>query len=221
MLRLASPHDSSAMSQLINLCLNDPHEESRLSLVLGLPDHITYVVETDGEIVGFADSFVTQSHDGTLRLELDLLAVHPAHRGRGLAARLIEGCTQQAFARGVKQARGLVALANTASQHAFAKAGYNLQAGIQALNILPSVALAPLYSLAHLVRVSTLTYQGYWLELPDLGKLSTYLAEASPVPSHWRLGMVISQAQLQAYPQLSNQVVTLNHYQWWLKTSSA
>jgi GNAT superfamily N-acetyltransferase len=220
MLRLASPRDSSSVSQLISLCLNDPHEESQVSLVLSSPDHITYVVETAGEVIGFADSFITQSHDGTLRLELDLLAVHPAHRGRGLAARLIDGCTQQAFAHGVQQARGLVARTNTASQHAFTKAGYNLHADIQALNILPSVALSPLHNLAHLIRVSTLTYQGYWLESPDLVKLSTYLAEASPVPSHWRLGMVISQAQLQAYPQLIDHVLTINHYQWWVKTSS-
>jgi ribosomal protein S18 acetylase RimI-like enzyme len=75
-----------------------------------------------GGVVGFAIAFGTASLSGP-RWELDLLAVHPRWRGRGLAARLIRAAA--AGGSGIAgRARAVIATDNGASLHAFRHAGF-------------------------------------------------------------------------------------------------
>jgi ribosomal protein S18 acetylase RimI-like enzyme len=76
----------------------------------------------DGSIVGFVIAFATTSLHGAC-WEIDFLAVLSAWRGRRLATRLIRAAASQGatIARG---ARAVVASDNSASERAFARAGF-------------------------------------------------------------------------------------------------
>jgi ribosomal protein S18 acetylase RimI-like enzyme len=91
------------------------------AMLIDGPQH-AWLAFGGGEVIGFAIAFGTGSLSGP-RWELDLLAVHPRWQGRGLAARLI-----QAAATGgcgiASQARAVIATDNSASLHAFSRAGF-------------------------------------------------------------------------------------------------
>ena len=96
-----------------------PHEV-RGMLTAG-PQH-AWLALGDGEVVGFVIGFLTQGLQGSC-WEIDLLAVLPAWRGHGLATRLIR--TASAYgARLAPRARAVTADDNSASRHAFRRAGF-------------------------------------------------------------------------------------------------
>ncbi len=66
----------------------------RVKYVLSDTVHATTVSVNEGDVVGFADGFLTTSEDGTKRWELDLLAVQPEFQRRGIASALIAANTQ-------------------------------------------------------------------------------------------------------------------------------
>ena len=68
--------------------LTDPDVVRR---VFGAPGSSAYTAVVDGEVVGFAQAL----GDGVLQSHLSFLAVHPDHRGRGIA-RLLTVATFQA-----------------------------------------------------------------------------------------------------------------------------
>ncbi len=68
--------------------LTDPHVVRR---VFAAPGSSAYTALVDGEVVGFAQAL----GDGVLQSHLSFLAVHPDHRGRGIA-RLLTVATFQA-----------------------------------------------------------------------------------------------------------------------------
>jgi len=72
--------------------------------------------------VGFVTAFETQSLLGH-RVEIDLLAVHEAARGRGLGSSLVEAAVESWEHSGAHEARALVRLGNCASERAFERAG--------------------------------------------------------------------------------------------------
>jgi ribosomal protein S18 acetylase RimI-like enzyme len=91
--------------------------------VVARPEHAAYVAYAGEWGVGFCSSFDTPTGAGA-RLEVDMLGVLPAYRGRGIATRLIRHATQEAIERGVGVGRAVVALDNVASQKAFRRAGF-------------------------------------------------------------------------------------------------
>jgi GNAT superfamily N-acetyltransferase len=77
------------------------------------------------QVVGFAIAFPTYSLSGPC-WEIDLLAVLPRWRGHGLATRLIRAAA--AFGKDMApKARAVVAMDNSASAHAFTRAGFQTE----------------------------------------------------------------------------------------------
>jgi L-amino acid N-acyltransferase YncA len=81
-----------------------------------------------GEVVGFVVAFATASRSG-LWWEVDLLAVQPQWRGRGLARGLIRAASAYAVET-ANWARAVVATDNNASARAFRHAGFQSTAEI-------------------------------------------------------------------------------------------
>jgi ribosomal protein S18 acetylase RimI-like enzyme len=95
--------------------------EQVCDMLVGGPQR-AWLAVGDGSIVGFVIAFATTGLHGTC-WEIDFLAVLSAWRGRRLATRLIRAAVSQGatIARG---ARAVVATDNSASERAFARAGF-------------------------------------------------------------------------------------------------
>jgi GNAT superfamily N-acetyltransferase len=89
-----------------------------------MPAHRLYVARElgSGSLIGFCSCFDVCDDTGP-RLELDLLAVLPAARGKGLATRMLKRALEGAEQRGVTRARATVRTGNRASERAFGQAG--------------------------------------------------------------------------------------------------
>ncbi len=81
-----------------------------------------WVAEVGLSIAGFVVAFRTRTARGP-GWEIDLLAVHPHHRGRGLATALI-GAASAHPPEGTLRQRAVVATSNAASARAFRRAGF-------------------------------------------------------------------------------------------------
>jgi len=101
---------------------DSPYSANEILDVMRRPEHLTYVALCDARIVGFCSSFVTLSQQGA-QLELDMLAVFPEHRCRGLGTRLLSQSMADAQSRNVGRFHGVVAGANVASKRTFVRAG--------------------------------------------------------------------------------------------------
>ena len=89
----------------------------------------------NGVLIGFVDAFSTVSARGMLRWEVDLLGVHPDHRGKGIAQSLVREVLQQGKDAGINEARALVHIDNRASTNTFLRCGFELDDAIQQLYV--------------------------------------------------------------------------------------
>jgi GNAT superfamily N-acetyltransferase len=140
-------------------------------------EHASFVtVQADNDsIVGFVDSFLTEASDGTRRWEIDLLAVHPDWRGRGLASQLVNISIAAGLDRSARLTRALVRADNVACQRVMRSCGLlakpcKYQISTRAKRDMPTVPPAMC-----LVPVQTCLYRGYWLE---------YSSEVVPRPNY-------------------------------------
>jgi len=117
------PADADAILAVERASLGDSAYTSAEALaVLARPEHHAYLALAEGRAVGFCSTFEAPTDVGA-RLELDMLGVLPAHRGRGIATSLLRAAMAEARERGVLRFRGVVAVDNAASQRAFERAG--------------------------------------------------------------------------------------------------
>jgi len=166
-IRRATPHDIKSIAEIIRLAFDDIVDIERVSQLLTFSHNFVYVAVQLGTVVGFVENFVTVSQDKQIRLELDLLAVHPNARGQGIGKKLIEASIMLSMQLGVDCLRALIATENRV-----------MQGACQRMNLIPSKSEFSLYvkspekivqpiieaPAAHLIRVETLTYKGIWLE---------------------------------------------------------
>lgn len=120
-----TPADAEALLRVERECLGDsPYSPEGILALIGRRTHRTYVAvhTAEGRVVGFCSCFRTPAGAG-VRLEIDLLAVLSAHRGRGLGSRLIARAIEGGRVEGIRRYRGIVAEDNVASQRAFRRAG--------------------------------------------------------------------------------------------------
>lgn len=101
------------------------YEEDALSTILKGDEYVVLVAEDDGEVVGFAESVVTEANQ-----EADLLWLHvaPEHRGFGAGEALFSATRETLEGRGIDIVRGRVLSDNTEGndfyqRHGFQKAG--------------------------------------------------------------------------------------------------
>lgn len=99
-----------------------PYAPDELRVMLTEGPQSAWVAMNDQDVVGFVVAFPTNALSGSC-WEIDLLAVHPAWRGHGLATRLVQAATSygSSFTR---RARAVVATDNYASAATFAGAGF-------------------------------------------------------------------------------------------------
>ncbi|MBK9122897.1 MAG: GNAT family N-acetyltransferase [Chloroflexi bacterium] len=143
-------------------------EASRVERVLHSGEHhVVGTVEQDSDrLVGFCASFATRS--GTsLHWEIDLLGVISAARGNGIAPWLVQDSVSEGLRRGATVARALVRRDNHAARAVFS--------GLQFAESKPQtlwvaepngVSMTIEAVRADCIPVSTLTYDGIWVEDP-------------------------------------------------------
>lgn len=194
-------------------------DPARLSAVLKDATHVTLVFSlANQEIVGFVDAFETQAANGSRRWEIDLLAVNPTYQGQGIGRQLIAAAKEVGIQRDIPFTRALIASHNIASQRAFARCGYQSNNKPYDLYV-SSKSSHHAHSMptqATLIPVSTLRYQGAWLEEP-------WTTQALTAAQHLReqhgwdvVGAVIPLAQPQSIQAAKEAgFEAIGQYSWW------
>lgn len=163
-IRSASVTDSNAVALLIAQTLGDDAHAEWIDKIISGQNRATHILQI-GVVAGFIDSFLTTSHVGQLRWEVDLLGVHPAVRGRGFAQDLITQSVEYGRSYGAELARAWVADGNTPAEKAFMACGFKPAAEKHMLLIShESNSTATDCQNSHLISVQTLTYSGIWVE---------------------------------------------------------
>jgi GNAT superfamily N-acetyltransferase len=144
--------------------LDDTPDSTRIARVI--PQHCTLVAVQDSEITGFIDAFATSAPDGVIRWEIDLLGVHPAWQGRGIARQLVSDAVVEGTHFGAEQTRALVRCSNLAPRRTFAwcdfepdRIPFDLYVGTPQGGQAHSLPTG-----MHLIPVDMLTYTGIWIE---------------------------------------------------------
>ncbi|NPV67334.1 MAG: GNAT family N-acetyltransferase [Anaerolineae bacterium] len=224
LIRRAGPDDAPALAAVHAACWPAEHiAVEHIARALALPNRVTLAAVSGGTLAGFVDGFLTTGADGRRRWEVDLLAVHPAARGRGLGRRLIAACTTAGTAFRPDCIRALIRVDNVASQRAFAAAGFAPQAPICRLlvNTAGDDRGHEPPPGAHLVPVVTLTYRGVWIE-------GALLAEAFAAASDMRArcgwdiaGCVIPLEGEALHAAVEAGYTAVGDFAWWLRTPAA
>lgn len=170
--RQATLEDAQAIAALKQVVWSNASTDVATILnALQTPTHHTHLAIADGQIAGFVSCFMTESAQGKKRWEIDLLAVHPDFRRRGLATKLVEEAVLIGERELYDFARALIQVDNVKSQRTFAENKFITDGQIQTLFVSAktlsskqNVASKAVH--AHLVVVNTLDYRGVWLEEP-------------------------------------------------------
>jgi ribosomal protein S18 acetylase RimI-like enzyme len=101
---------------------DSPYSAPQVQVMLTEGPQRAWLAFGENKVVGFVIAFSTDSLSGPC-WELDLLAVHPHWRGRGLATRLVRVAAAGSPER-IGRARAVVATDNGASARAFTRAGF-------------------------------------------------------------------------------------------------
>ncbi len=166
-MRPVSAGDAPEIANLIRAVWADHNPDPDWIARVSLESNHATLVETSGDaLIGFVDAFSTVAADGVLRWEVDLLGVHPAWRGRGVARRLVQRAVEVGRERGAQRARALVRIDNVASLRVFERCGFAAEPTICRLCVSDAAPLEspPTPADAFLLAVSTLTYSGVWIE---------------------------------------------------------
>ncbi len=215
-LRIRSAHlaDSTAIQTIKQTVW--PEEETTLAQItqaLCQPNHTCLVAQVDETLVGFMDCFVSISIQKITRLELDLLAVLPDHRGQGIASELIRTSLQRNYTEPIQMVRALIQLENTGSQKAFQNNGFQVLPEHLTLYVAPNHGQnSPQTSgfSGNLVPVITLGYSGYWIEPP-------FSAESMILPEPFQTaGALLPKDESLEELAVQSGFESINQYQWWV-----
>jgi GNAT superfamily N-acetyltransferase len=190
-------------------------EQVRVMLAEG-PQH-AWLAIGDAGAVGFVIAFPTHGLQGA-RWEIDLLAVLPEWRGRGLATRLIRAASGHGMTL-TRQARAVVATDNNGSMRAFTRAGFRVEPGMCRLliyrtkDLVPRGGLAPRSLLAGRVTVR---------EAGSIGAVKDWLPELPVLDDQADLTLLLAEQNGQAagYAELI-EVQTLLYRGVWIESLEA
>ncbi|MCL7452209.1 MAG: GNAT family N-acetyltransferase [Anaerolineae bacterium] len=162
----------------------------------------------EGQVVGFVIGFVTHGLRGRC-WEIDLLAVLPAWRGHGLATRLIRAASAHG-ARLAPRARAVIADDNSASRHAFERAGFRPA---------PEMCDLQIRRLTGLHLRSPLTLGVTVHEATRAAELSHWLPGLQALPQSAELSVIVAEqhGDLAGYAELI-QVETLLYRGVWIES---
>ena len=129
-----SIEDAAGVLEVEAACWDEsPHSPQTLLELLNSTEQVQacWLAEDAGQVVGFMHAFLTHGqHSGTW--ELDLLAVHPDWRRRGIATKLVRCALGSAPSQAVV-GRALIAPHNSPSVKAFERAGFRSEGTPQAI----------------------------------------------------------------------------------------
>jgi len=165
-----------------------------------------------GQVVGFCSCFLLAGEQGR-RLEIDLLAVLPGGRGRGIGTALVTTAKQAASDEGIGAVRAVVRVGNRASEGAFERAGLTpSQARYQLLVYTPVGAQPVLY-------LPSDWHEGVPSEASDDPTL--WEADAAPEPGSIHAYELVDQSgRRQAHASVAS-VYTLSGPSLWIETLEA
>lgn len=215
-IRRALPQDAQAIAELIAAAFHEEANPTHIQSLIEGGEHLTFVAE-DEQIVGFIDGFYTYMPHKIRRMELDLLAVHPEHSGKGIGKALIN--TFGESNEHAQKIRVLVAVTNIPMQRAMQNTGYQLQEPAMSLYVASEgKAEAHTHEARWLIDIKTFTYTGIWIE----GNISKEIIEAAHARRELRrlevVGAVIpSDAHRQIKTLQASGFKSTKEFQWWEK----
>lgn len=166
-LRAAQPADAPGIAHVHQSVWHDETlDPLRVARLIADGQRYTAVAVHDGEVIGFADGFITTSASGVRRWELDLIAVLPQCHRQGVASALVSAMNAPARDHRAAVVRALAHQANVAIHRTLQKAGYTCHEPGLSLYVASAErgAQADAPAASHLIPVETLSYAGVWLE---------------------------------------------------------
>jgi N-acetylglutamate synthase-like GNAT family acetyltransferase len=220
MIRKATVNDAQAIKTLKDtIWPSDATDEKHITSIISNPNQTIFIDEINAEITGLAAGFMTHFQDNTPRWEIDLLAVHTDHQRKGIAKNLVNALTEVGREQGAKTARALIQTQNIGSQRTFSACGYVTDGDIRALYVSDAESANNVESIdgCHLIPVSTLNYNGVWIE-GEFKPESFILGQAMRTQHQWDIaGAIIPIANEQAITDAeANGFVFINHFQAWI-----
>lgn len=215
--RRAEPLDSGSIADLIQQTWGNAVAPAWIEELLANSSHVVWIALTvDGQCAGFCASFMTRDMTGTLRWEIDLLAVHPLARRRGIGRALVAKCVAEGWRRHAAVQRALISIDNEPSGRCFAanrfvpEAPCDLWVGAPRP---PQIRQRDVDG-GHLISVDTLTYRGVWLE-SRFDEAALHAAhEKALTEGRTVVGAVISVGSLTA--AIEQDLTHVDRYCWWV-----
>ncbi|MCU0496916.1 MAG: GNAT family N-acetyltransferase [Anaerolineae bacterium] len=193
-----------------------PSEQIAITTIesaLAQPERLTLLAVDSHRSIGYVDAFTTIAENGSVRWEIDLLAVHPHCQRIGVGSGLIDAILKSAQG---ELARAVIAHGNLGAENAFARFGFAPSAP-QRLWIAesqPDPDQKPPLN-AHLIPIQTLTYRGLWIE----GVLSAQALSTARALTPQIAGVLIPEADTtlsEDAHQLGYRLI--GRYRFWCKT---
>ena len=164
-IRVAIPSDAQAIHRILQETWGDSLLFDVFMDHISSPEHQVFVAVEAGEIAGFLSAFLVPS--SVSRWEIDLIIIRSTSRGKGIGTSLIEEALTYGSHLGVPWAKASIRVDNHASQRAFSKTGFKIDAQVRSLFLWDPLACESTFNLpetVHLIPVDTLTYRGLWIE---------------------------------------------------------
>ncbi|MDX1436087.1 MAG: GNAT family N-acetyltransferase [Anaerolineales bacterium] len=197
--RPAEAADAEDLADLHHLVWpRDRVDPDRFQRLLAGDSHRAHIALDPLGVVGYADGFATESQQDRPRWELDLLAVHPRARRRGIGTELVVEQINTARRAGARSIRALVRLSNRGGHRTFARAGMTPDLTVYHLYTAPlgDDQSPKLPRASRLLEVETLTYDGLWLEGAITSEVIVSLLKHAAPDGDRLVGMLIDPHQI-------------------------
>jgi len=127
--------------QAITSAIEEWYDEERITETLADDNHLLFVSDVDGQVVGFSESVLTGGEVGTLLW----LHVDPAHRGEGIASALFERTRDELAELGATHLHGRVLEDNAEGNTFYENMGFE-QVGTEEVEIAGRTHVENIYS---------------------------------------------------------------------------
>ena len=173
--RRATAEDAEGICRVLHKIWNQRIDEEVFNAHLHSDKCGIWVATANGDVAGFVSAFQTCDLNHRGRWEIDLVAVRPPSRGRGLGQRLVCRAWKESERLKLNFSRAFIRVTNAESQRVFQKVGFVTDRRLYILHLwppIPSNEEVQCSKRVNLIPVDTLTYRGLWIEGLTSGHLS-------------------------------------------------